>query len=144
MERALLDLPDTPDQSESYQVQVATEWDLGAEKTRHDRRADRRRREHELRWIRQARLGAGHAVSIVDLSAGGALIDSPIPLRPGARLGRAIDGRGFNKAIQLRVVRCQIGALNAGEALYRGACEFTNRIELPSGQPGSAHVLYHG
>ena len=55
-----------------------------------------------------------------------------------------IDGRGFNKAIQLRVVRCQIGSLQPGQTIYRGACEFTNRIELPADQPGSARVLYPG
>jgi len=139
---ALLDLPDTADRPERSRIQLATERELDVEKARHDRRAHRRQRAQELRWIRQARIGGGHAVAIVDLSSGGALIDSPIPLRPDSMLTLEIDGRGFNKAIQFRVVRCQIGALQPGQTIYRGACEFTTRIELPTEQPGSARVLY--
>ncbi len=142
LQRALLDPPDTSEHPESYRVQVATEHDLDAATARHDRRADRRQRAHELRWIRKARLTGRHAVSIVDLSAGGALVDSPIPLRPDSTLTLEIDGRGFNKTIQFRVVRCQIGALQPGQTIYRGACEFTTRIELPAQQPTGAGVLY--
>ena len=142
LELALLDLPDTPDRPEPYRVQLATEYELDAAQATHDRRAHRRHRDHELRWIRHARLSVGHAVSIVDLSAGGALVDSPVPLRPDSTLTLEIDGRGFSKAIQFRVVRCQIGALRPGQTIYRGACQFTTRIQLPSNQPASARVLY--
>lgn len=144
LQHALLDLPDTVDRREPSRVQLATERELDVEKARHDRRAHRRQRAEDLRWLRQARLGGGHPVAIVDLSSGGALIDSPIPLRPDSKLTLEIEGRGFNKAIQFRVVRCQIGSLRPGQTIYRGACEFTNRIELPTEQPGSARVLYPG
>ncbi len=55
-----------------------------------------------------------------------------------------IDGRGFNKTIHFRVVRCQIGALQPGKRIYRGACAFTSHIQLPTELPGSARVLYPG
>jgi hypothetical protein len=144
LERALLDPPETRDQPDSYRVQLATECELDAEKARHDRRADRRHRDHELRWIRHARLSAGHSVSIVDLSAGGALVDSPTPLRPDSILTLLIEGRGFDESIPFRVVRCQVGSLRAGQAIYRGACEFTRRIDLPGELPSGARVLYPG
>jgi hypothetical protein len=144
LQHALLDLPETADRPEPARIQLATERELDVEKARHDRRAHRRQRAQELRWLRQARIGGGHSVSIVDLSAGGALIDSPIPLRPDSMLTLEIDGRGFNKAIQFRVVRCQIGSLQPGQTIYRGACEFTSHIELPTEQPGSARVFYPG
>jgi len=143
LQRALLDWPDTPDQPEPYRVQLATERELDAETSRHDRRAHRRHREHELGWLRHARL-SGHAVSIVDLSAGGALLDSPSPLRPDSVLTLELAGRGFDEAIQFRVVRCQIGSLQRGRAIYRGACEFTRRIDLPAEEPARARVLYPG
>jgi len=142
LQHALLDLPDTADRSESYRVQLATERELDAETAQHDRRADRRRREDELGWIRRARLN-GHAVSIVDLSAGGALVDSPSPLRPESVLTLEIAGQGFDEAIQFRVVRCHIGSLQPRKTIYRGACEFSRRINLPTDLP-RARVLYPG
>jgi len=144
LERALLDPPETMEQLASYRVELATQQELDEEKTRHDRRAHTRHRDGELQWIRQARLGAGPSVAIVDLSAGGALVDSPVPLRPDSVLRLDIEGRGFDKTIQFRVVRCQIGALNRGHTIYRGACEFTNPIELPAGRSGGPRVLYPG
>jgi len=144
LETALVDLADTPDEPGSYRVELATVRELDAEKTRHDRRAHTRHRDRELHWIRQARLSAGHSVAIVDLSAGGALVDSPVPLRPDSILTLEIEGRGVNHTIPFRVVRCQVGALKPGRTIYRGACEFTSRIDLPVEQPGGPGVLYPG
>ena len=143
LQQALLDLPDTTDQSPSYRVRLATERDLDAERARHDRRSHRRHREDEIGWIRHARLN-GHSVSIVDLSAGGALVDAPSPLRPDSCLTLEIAGRGFDEAIQFRVVRCHIGSLQPGKTIYRGACEFLRRIDLPTYEPTAARVLYPG
>jgi len=139
-----LRLPVDPDQDEqtSGRVQLASQWELELEASRRDRRVHRRHRAEELEWLRSARLGAGHAVSIVDLSVGGALLDSPVPLRPDSILTLDIIGRGFDKSIPFRVVRCQIGSLLPERTLYRGACEFTTLIELPLDQSSGAKVLY--
>ncbi len=68
----------------------------------------------------------------MDLSAGGALIDSAVPLRPGAGLTLEIVGRGMNTVVvPLLVLRCQVSALQADRARYRGALEFKHPIELP-------------
>ena len=125
-------------------MQIASERELAIEKERSDRRAHRRHRDEELRWIRSARLSVGYNVAIVDLSSGGALLDSPVPLRPDSLLALEIDGRGFDKSIPFRVVRCQIGSLLPERTIYRGACEFTSAIELPIEQIGGARVLYPG
>ena len=53
-----------------------------------------------------------------------------------------IGGRGFDEAIQFRVVRCHIGSLQPGKTIYRGACEFSRRIELPTYEPEAARVVY--
>jgi uncharacterized protein DUF6982/PilZ domain-containing protein len=140
--RALLDLVDQVDEPSDSRVQLANGGDVQSEQTQHDRRAHKRHRDHELRWIRQARLSAGAAVSIVDLSAGGALVDSPIALRPDSVLTLDIEGRGFDKTLQFRVVRCEVGSLRPGRTIYRGACEFTISIELPTEHAGTARVLY--
>jgi uncharacterized protein DUF6982/PilZ domain-containing protein len=124
-------------------IQLATADDLDREQARHDRRAHRRHRDQELRWIKRARLNGRHTVSIVDLSVGGALVDSPVPLRPDSLLTLQIDGRDFDKSIPFRVLRCQIGALLPERPVYRGACEFTSLIQLPSEGAGIARLLAH-
>ncbi len=143
---AALRIPVGPDNDEQLfdQVQIASERELAIEKERSDRRAHRRHRDEALRWIRSARLSVGYNVAIVDLSSGGALLDSPVPLRPDSLLTLEIDGRGFDKSIPFRVVRCQIGSLLPERTIYRGACEFTSAIELPIEQIGGAKVLYPG
>lgn len=132
------------DQQPSARVQLVSQWELELEAKRHERRTHRRHRAQELHWLRSARLGAGHSVSIVDLSAGGALVDSPVPLRPDSILTLDIIGRGFDKSIPFRVLRCQIGALLPERTVYRGACEFTSLIELPVELSSRAKVLYPG
>ncbi len=135
-------IPVAPDDSEqtSGGVQLASEWEFEVEAGRRDRRVHARHRAQQLEWLRSARL-AGQAVSIVDLSVGGALLDSSVALRPDALLTLDLTGRGFDKSIPFRVVRCQIGALRPDGTVYRGACEFTQPIELPF-EHSRANVLY--
>jgi hypothetical protein len=137
-------IPVGPDEDEqpSGRVQLASQWELELEANRRERRIHRRHRVQELQWLRSARLGAGHRVSILDLSAGGALVDSPVPLRPDSILTLDIIGRGFDKSIPFRVLRCQIVALLPERTVYRGACEFTSLIELPVELSSAAKVLY--
>lgn len=139
---AFLERLDPGNDPPDSKVDLANDRELEREQTRHDRRAHKRHRDDELRWIRQARLTAGPAVSIVDLSSGGALVDSPVALRPDSVLTLDIEGRGFDKTLQFRVVRCEIGTLRPGQTIYRGACEFTTSIELPTEHAGTARVLY--
>lgn len=130
------------DEQPSSGVQLASQWELELEANRRGRRLHRRHRDQELQWLRSARLSAGPVVSIVDLSAGGALVDSPVALRPDSVLTLDIVGRGFDKSIPFRVLRCQIGALLPERTVYRGACEFTDLIELPAELFSGAKVLY--
>jgi hypothetical protein len=108
---------------------------LDASHGRRDRRLHQRLRDAELQWVRNARLTGGKGVSLVDLSAGGALIDSPVPLRPSSILTLQIAGGGIDTAVEFRVLRCQVGAIHRGGATYRAACEFTRLIELPGVRP---------
>lgn len=137
---SLLESPDSlwPGDEPPYSVRLAAKASLDsleATAMRRERRAHARLREAELQWVRTARLSVGHGVSLVDLSAGGALIDSPVPLRPNAVLGLEIAGAGLVTVVQFRVLRCEVGHLHADRTTYRGACEFTRILELPGTQP---------
>ena len=140
---ALLEDVQPLEESTSYQVQIATQSELDAEQDRHDRRVHPRHRDQELCWIRSARLSGGQKVSIVDLSVGGVLLDSPVRLRPDSILTLEIGGPDFDKSVPFRVLRCQIGALLPERTIYRGACQFTRLIELPSEPKGGARLLNH-
>lgn len=121
-------------QEEDLEPQRASARTLAYAKEQRDRRAYQRLRDGELEWIRSARLG-GKGVSLVDLSAGGALIDAPVPLRPDSLLTLQLSGRGVDTAVEFRVLRCQVGAIGAAGPTYRAACEFTRLIDLPGVQP---------
>ena len=76
-----------------------------------DRRADTRFGQPVIADT-QAILRPGYAVSLVDLSSGGALIQGPRPLRPGARVhfqlltgARRLGHRGARAALFGRLAR---------------------------------------
>lgn len=100
-------------------------------KPRRERRAAKRHEEDRLRWVQVARLQFGHGVSLVDLSTGGARIDSPVSLRPQYVSNLEIIGAGLETVVPFRVLRCEVGGLTAKGVIYRGGCEFMRPIELP-------------
>jgi hypothetical protein len=94
-----------------------------------DRRAHRRLSANELHWLQVARFEHGPSVTLIDLSAGGVLLESHDRLCPGSTL--ALELVGSNQVVvPLRVVRSQIASLQEG-LLYRGACAFRRPLELP-------------
>ena len=121
-----------PADEEPYSVRLASKYvSIPLDQTPADRRQYSRRRDRDLDWIKTVRLRSAGQVSLVDLSAGGALIDAAVPLRPGSTLTLEIIGQGLETVVPLQVLRSHVAALNADSARYRGACEFARPIELP-------------
>jgi hypothetical protein len=69
-------------------------------------------------------------VHVVDLSAGGALVQATRPLRPGARLHFHLVLRHRSFGLVAHVLRCAVWALDSREGItYRGALQFEERCE---------------
>jgi PilZ domain len=99
-----------------------------------ERRAHPRLSARELRWLNAARLKYGPPVRLIDLSVGGALLESDVSLRPGSTLALELVGAGPSGSspvvVPLRVVRCQLTSLG-DKPVYRAACAFRQPMDLP-------------
>jgi CheY-like chemotaxis protein len=94
-----------------------------------DRRLYRRFPVQELQGLRGARIKYGPDVALIDVSAGGALLESESRLYPETEAILEL-ARGEDKiAVPFRVLRSQFTALG-GSPRYRGACEFKSLLDL--------------
>jgi hypothetical protein len=96
-----------------------------------DRRAHPRHTVYELDWLQTIRLKNGPPVSLVDLSAGGALFETSLRLRPGSTAALRIAGRDLvETTAAFEVLRSEISSLAPGP-VYRAACLFDRALALP-------------
>jgi hypothetical protein len=96
-----------------------------------ERRQYSRRGVRDLEWIRSARLKSGGEVALIDLSAGGVLLDAAIPLRPGSMMALELVGRGLETLVTAQVLRSEVSRVGPDSLRFRGACEFASPLELP-------------
>jgi hypothetical protein len=96
-----------------------------------DRRAHVRVRPVQLDRPMLARLKPGPLLTLIDVSAGGALIQTPARLTPGAHVLIEFLAPGTRRGTVLRsrVMRSQVTGLD-GCVRYRGACSFDDVLEL--------------
>ena len=78
----------------------------------------------------RATLRPGCVVALVDVSGGGALVEGPRPMRPGARVHLQVATAARTFSIEAHVVRCSVWILDPVDGVrYRGALRFERRIE---------------
>lgn len=95
-----------------------------------DRRQSERRPGHELCWTR-ARVRPGRDVEVVDLGAGGALLEGTARLMPGTHVVLLLRSDERSVAVDCRVTRCEVVALDGDSTIrYRGAVRFDTPYEL--------------
>jgi hypothetical protein len=95
-----------------------------------ERRAHARHSAADLPWLDGIRLKYAPPVSLIDLSRGGAQIDTAdYRLRPGSRVLVEIAGREGQVIVGSLVVRCEVAAL-APQTIYRGAVAFERPLDL--------------
>ena len=104
-----------------------------------DRRTHERRAPSELGWIREVRLKYGPRVSLIDLSTGGALLQTDVRLRPGTDMVIEIVGSRI-EAVPMRVLRSQLARISGDTAIYQGACEFKRPFDLEKARAVLAHA----
>jgi hypothetical protein len=96
-----------------------------------DRRAHHRCTLAELPWLRDVRLKYGPRAVLIDLSVGGAQLETAgYRLNPGSTVVVELAGDGDGSPIPARVVRCQIAGL-APQPVYRSALEFKRTLVMP-------------
>ncbi|MGE3513181.1 MAG: PilZ domain-containing protein [Vicinamibacterales bacterium] len=104
-----------------------------------ERRAHRRHAAEEIPFVHKVRLKYGPAVTLIDLSIGGAQIQtSNVRLQPGSTLVLEISGSRGDVSVPARVLRCQLASL-LPEPVYRGALAFKRELDLQAlGAPNPA------
>jgi hypothetical protein len=90
-----------------------------------ERRVDPRIGQPAIAEMR-AMLRPGVPVVLHNVSAGGALIEGPRPLKPGSRVHVQLVNGNRRFGLAARVIRCAVSSLDQG-IQYRGALKFDHR-----------------
>lgn len=93
-----------------------------------DRRRNRRHARPEQHRIISARIRPGHDVSVIDLSASGALVESERRLLPGASVELHVRSALRSEIVRGRIVRCAVARLRGNAVCYRGAIAFDHNL----------------
>jgi PilZ domain-containing protein len=99
------------------------------DETAQERRRTTRRRHLEDHGIREARVRSGSDAAVIDVSAGGALIETPRRLLPGAAIELQLISEAGRVAVRGRVLRCAVWRIRPGSIWYRGAVAFDRHLQ---------------
>ena len=99
--------------------------------------ADRRRypRIARVAWLNavQARIRPGHDVLVIDLSHGGALVETSRRLAPGTVADLHLESTDGRHSTRASVVRSYVCALQPGQVLFRAALLFDRPVPWVDG-----------
>ena len=93
-----------------------------------ERRAYPRVRAVTMTGMERARLRPGRTAQVVNLSAGGALIETDWRLLPGTRVEMQLGEPVALFRVAGRILRSQVARLDPGGIRYRGALMFEQRV----------------
>lgn len=97
-----------------------------------ERRASPRRGRQECGWLVATRVRPGHDVLLRDLSGGGALVEGPVRLVPGAPVELQLVAVDGGHRLRGRVLRCSVCALDGTRGVqYRAALVFDQHFVPP-------------
>jgi PilZ domain len=107
-----------------------------------DRRRTPRHGCVEEHGIVSAKVRPGRDASIVDVSAGGALVETNHRLLPGTSVELQFETSAERATIRGRVLRCAVAGVRASSMCYRGAIGFDR--SLPWFVPDGSGYRVHG
>ena len=94
------------------------------------RRIHTRFKANDLEWLRAASVKYGAAVRVIDISAGGVLLQTTERLKPSSSVVLELRGPDSPILIPSKVLRCRVASL--GDTLrYEGACAFKRPLTIP-------------
>jgi hypothetical protein len=114
-------------ESTQHEIQMADARML--QRLERERRVHRRFAVNELSGVRAARIRFGPNVSLIDVSAGGALLESETRLHLESEALLELEGIGRPLMVPFRVLRCDV-ATGGQSARYRGACAFKIPLDV--------------
>ena len=82
----------------------------------------------EQHGIVSARVRPGHRVAVIDVSAGGALIEGANRLLPGTAVDLQVETVHRRATIRGRVLRCAVIRLRSSSVWYRAAIAFDRQL----------------
>jgi hypothetical protein len=95
-----------------------------------ERRRSDRIESADSTWAR-VRLRTGHEISLVNVSGGGALVETSARLLPGTAIVLHVVANDRTIAVRARVTRCHVCAIvNDGGVRYRCAVAFTEPADV--------------
>ena len=95
-----------------------------------DRRIHERLRTGDLEWLRGASVKYGAEVRVLNISAGGLLLETPQALKPNSSVVLELTGPDSPILVPSRVLRCRVASLS-DILTYEGACAFRRPLTLP-------------
>jgi hypothetical protein len=87
-----------------------------------------RRHRIEDHGIVAAHVRPGHRARLVNVSAGGALIDTHYRLLPGTTVELQMEAREGRTTMRGRVLRCSVVRVRPNSVCYRGAIAFDRQL----------------
>jgi hypothetical protein len=105
-----------------------------------NRRVDPRYPASAIPAITGTRLSPGEAVTLLNISASGVLVEGKTRFVPGTRVTVHFEGAIKPNQMKARVVRCQVSAIGGGGSLqYQSAIAFEGRMDLPVEEAALPH-----
>jgi PilZ domain len=93
-----------------------------------DRRRARRHRTIHDHGIVSARVRPGREASLLDVSAGGALVETTYRLLPGSHIELHVATNECRASVRGGVLRCAVVAVQATDMRYRSAIGFNHQL----------------
>jgi hypothetical protein len=95
---------------------------------KHERRHHQRHHDLAHHHIVAIRVRPGHVANIVDVSAGGALIETHHRLLPGHVVELHVERLNDHARVRGRVLRCAVEKVRPASVCYRGAIAFERQL----------------